>query len=446
MIKYKISRRSRTLVYLLFLLTSTSDALAADACRGIFTSITQQSKDLWSPQAGLQRREDLIKSLVDSQAVAALRIHPDGSRIPIIMINKDSLKNPAIAKIITETTAIGMDIGWNPASPDIDHGFARSGDRLIDYGKHGDRIQRDPKTGEVVYGSRELNETGLVHRSFTDYVSKYRNPSSPVMIEIAYFAEPRDIELSQAFHNMRRAGVIRNIMESIVRYEANMNPAYVNGWFLRHPRTMVGMEYTENCVSYCLGSQIGRQIDFMKWKIGEMGLNADTLLAKASISTMVSQAMKQLSEADWKDPAVLQPEMLSLPKYREVLDSALPLGTQLTIEQKNDLIAYLVSIVTSSGYRAVIEKQGSENAIGIDSNPFDHRPRAFRPRYPELDSRNPSAIALLVYDSQPGDENLFLEGRFEYSGRAYGIYRTENSPSGYRQVPLPQPEKSENIK
>jgi len=48
--------------------------------------------------------------------------------------------------------AIGIDIGWNPNSPDIDHGFLAGGaDRLVDYGGHGARVKRDEK-GNAVYG------------------------------------------------------------------------------------------------------------------------------------------------------------------------------------------------------------------------------------------------------------------------------------------------------
>lgn len=380
-------------------------------------------------------RQDVIRSLREHNAPAALRIHPDGSVIPIVLVNKNTLRNPAVLELVKRTMAIGMDIQHNPNSPDIDHGYLRvSDDRLVDYGGHGARADRD-SSQEVRYGSRELNDTGLVHRSVTDYITQYRKPSSPTLIELAYVATPQEIETALAFHNLRRAGIVRNVMESTVRYEAGMDPSRVPEWIRNRPRTMVGMEYAENCVSYCTGVQLGKEVDFMKWKIGELGVSPDTLLQDRRIQELTRLGARRLLEADWKDPRQLHPDMLNRPELHQLLDPALN-GKPLTHSQRKDLIAYLVGIHLSTQYKATMERQGAQNVVGEDRNPYDHRPRAYSNRHPELDSQNPSSVAILVYSDWANAEELIRQGRFEYVGRAHGIYRGETSPSRYRQVPL----------
>jgi hypothetical protein len=101
-----------------------------------------------------------------------------------------------------------------------------------------------------------------------------------------------------------------------------------------------------------------------------------------------------------------------------------------------DVVSYLAGIYVSQGYRDIVRRQGSTDVVGVDSDPWDHRPRAFSPKYPELDSRNPRSVALIVYSDQPGAEARMRAGEYEYKGRAHGVYRSESSPSGYVSVPV----------
>jgi hypothetical protein len=339
--------------------------------------------------------------------------------------------------MLATTMAFGMDIGYNAGSADIDHGFFRVADqRFVDYGGHGDREHRDPVDGSLRVGSGEFHQTGLLHRGVGDYLDK-RKADSRVLMELAFDADPDEIKAAIAFHNLRRAGVVNNVMESVVRYNAGMDADKVPQWLKDRTRTMVGMRYTENCVTYGTATRIGEQIGFLEWKVGELGFQARDLFQRADVQRLVKRAAAKLgsAETDWRDPKVLFPQMFDTAEYHELVAPIIA-GRNLSPEQRGDLIAYLIALHVSSTYQAVVFAQGAQNYVGVDADPWDHRPRAYADKKPEMDSQNPRAVAIVVYADWPDAEQLVREGRFEYGGRAHGLLRSENSRAGNRQRPL----------
>jgi hypothetical protein len=148
-------------------------------------------------------------------------------------------------------------------------------------------------------------------------------------------------------------------------------------------------------------------------------VQARDIFQRADVRSMVQRAAAKLGDAqtDWRDPSVLFPHMFDTQEYQ-------------------DLIAYLVALHVLSTYQAVVFAQGANNYVGVDDDPWDHRPRAYSWKKPEMDSQNPRAVAIVIYADTPDAEELMRGARFEYAGRAHGLFRTENSRAGNRQKAL----------
>ena len=388
----------------------------------------------------LNDREILIAKLSDTGAVAGVRVHPDGSRIPIILINEETLKNPIVRELAEKSLGFMMDISGG-SSTDIDHGSFRIGDkRLVDYGGQGHREVRD-SSGNLQYGSGELEKTGLLHRDFWGYIKaraetwRKKGTSRPYFELV--FPESKDrIEATLYYHDMRRAGLVRSVMESTLRYESEPTQRYFRGL----PHTLSDCA-AENCVTYGTGTRLEAQIAEMKNRIETISKNWDVeaFLRAPEIRHFLARARDILLEVDWKDPNAMNQKMLDRPDLWQILNPILPeyLKTAQNHGLAYELLCMIVGQDAATKYHDITKALGANVFIGRDTDPWDHRPRAYSDKKPELDSMNPSAVAVFVWAEGPEAQKQVREGRYEYRGAKHGLYRTENSPGGNKQEPLP---------
>lgn len=404
-----------------------SPCFAADFdCAKLLGRVTQPTA--W------EYRMDLLKELRTADIPAAVRVHPDGTMIPIILLSKQSAEHPLVQNLLKNTMGMGIDISQGRKDGNnVDHGLARVGNTLVDIIYQGAGMERD-QSGNVKYGSNEINHTALRFRDIGAYMGQ-RHPGSRVQIELAYVASHEDLAKAMTYHNMRRAGLLNIVIETIIRWEKNWNADWLPDYLKNQPRTFADGCTTVNCFTNYMGTRIPAHIDAMKWHIGQMHLNADELLANPAVNHFIGEAMETIRTADWRDPKALHPHMLDVPKYHQMM-AGVPGFSSLTPTQKNDLMSYLVAIRASQQYFEVTHAQGADVFAGRDADAWDHWPRNFAGKHLEMDSKNPRAVAVLVYSDWPDAPQLIREGRFQYEGAIWGIWRSENSPDRNRQVPL----------
>lgn len=414
----------RYIVPILFAVISDA-ALAKQSCEEIMNPVTQTSATAY--------RIELIRKLAKTNIPAVVRVNPDGSMIPVILMGSSSYKTPEVQKLIDETTGMGIDISQGTAGGnDVDHGLARAGKYYVDIIRQGDGMNIDPATGKTRYGSNELNYTALRSRNWDSYMAR-RDAGSRVQIELAYLSSPKDRHVSIAYHNLRRAGIINVVIESVLRFEKNWNKEWLDEPIRNAPRLMADGCTTINCFNNYMGTRIPSQIETMKNRIAAIPslehADVEALLMNTSVKATIKKIQDALAVADWKDPKVLHPHFVDQEDYlREV--RKLRALQNLNEGQLVDVLSYLSAIQISREYMAVVKDQGADVYAGEDTDVHDHWPRRFANKRLEMDSANPRAVALFVYSDSPGAADALRNGTFEYLGAIWGYWRNGSSPAG----------------
>ena len=102
----KLRHRTKSVLPCLILLVlfySTSTHASTFSCSS-FGDVTQEQ--------ALKYKAHLTDSLRANAAPAGLRKHPDGSVIPIVLVSKNTFKNPVVEELLQNTVAFGMNIQW----------------------------------------------------------------------------------------------------------------------------------------------------------------------------------------------------------------------------------------------------------------------------------------------------------------------------------------------
>ncbi len=384
-------------------------------------------------QSASEYRQQVLRDLIKEKTVASVRIHPDGSKLPIVLLNKETLANPLVRRVLKDTLGFGMDVSHGKRD-NVDHGYFRVGDRylvdIIHQGMGEHRVE-----GVVQYGSNELNVTGLRFLEVEGYL-KQRKENSRVQIELAYVASPKEIKIAETYHKMRRAGLVNVIIESIMRFQAGGDPNNpMLEYFRKQPRMMLDMRYTNNCCTYGMGSRIPEHMNHIQWKVGEMGIQIRELIERGDVQVFLDRAIEKLYKADWKDPEQLHPDMMDIPEFQNIL---MPIIREFNLksQQRKDLMAYLVAFRVSEKYMELVREQGSNVYGGWDADPWNHWPNEWSGHRTEFDSQNPRSTALFVYCDWKEAPELFRQGKFQFEGAIWSVLRTENSPNGFKQVPV----------
>lgn len=359
------------LIFALALLSGTF-AWANPDCPALLRQVIQHAGQGQAKEA----RQALVQAAQKSNIPAFLKTTRNGD-IPVVLLNHETA--PKLKEFLDESigTQIVLQPDWNN-----DHGMIRITQQIVDVDTPNAR------------GFGEIHGTGIAWKPLGSYLAR-RNGGSQKILEVAYALTPKEREIANYYHRMRRAAVVR------VKFTfggARANDALPN----------LLQNGGEHCFIFCKGSALDYQISEIRRNIQAAGVaNVDEYMRTPEVREFLDSARASILGANPSDARQLHPEMLKRVDIEKALNAAgkdkrklfgpLKNGFKSNAEE-NQFINWIVGLDASEQYRDLLHGLNVTSDLGV------------------ADMNNARATAVLIYDS-PGTSASFVDATYTAKGK-----------------------------